>query len=169
VHNPFSSTKSSLLASFALGAALVAACGVSGARPAAASPPAATTAAAAAPQSARTLVFALTTGLEDQQTVNMTFHQAKLAADEKKVDVVVLVYGRAVLALDGAVGARSPMTPELVRAAMSSGVRVQICADAMMKLGVATDKLDPPGVQVVPTAIGALVDYVARGAAVVRY
>ena len=167
MQRPFSSKTTSLLASFALGAAFVAACGVSGARPAAAAPPAAT--AVAAPQPHRTLVFALTTGLEDQQTVNMTFLQAKLAADEKKVDVIVLVYGRAVLALDGAVGARSPMTPALVRDAMAAGVRVQVCANAMQKLGVPADKLDPPGVQVVPTAIGALVDYVAGGAAVVRY
>lgn len=129
-----------------------------------------TAAAQATPLAPRTLVFALTTGLEDAQTMGMVFRHAKVAAEQKKLEgVVVLVYGRGVQALDGALGARPPALVTLVRDALAAGVKVQVCANALEQFGVPRDKLEPAGVEVVPNAMVSLVDYVSRGAAVVRY
>ncbi len=125
---------------------------------------------AAGPRAPRKLVFALATGLEDVQTMSSVFRHAKVAAEQKKLEgVVVLVYGRGVQAVDGALRARPPQTVALIREALAAGVKIQVCANALEHLGVARDKLDPEGLEVIPNAMVAMVDYVAAGAAVVRY
>jgi intracellular sulfur oxidation DsrE/DsrF family protein len=133
------------------------------ARPAAAQP-------ARAPRPQGILLFVLTTGIEDIQSMNSVFRHAKTAAETQRLqEVVVLIYGRGVQALDGSMGARPAQTAQMVRDAMAAGVKVQVCAHALENMGVVPERLDPQPSEIVPNAIATLVDYVARGAAVVRY
>ena len=134
------------------------------------------TAASAAPSAPadqggrRSLVFVLTTGLEDMQMMTSAFRHARVAMEQKKLDeVTVLIYGRGVHAVDGAISARPPQLSALIRDAMTAGVHVQVCAHALANMGIGPEKLDPPGVEIVPNAMITLVDDVARGAAIVRY
>lgn len=120
--------------------------------------------------SERALLFVLTTGLEDLQSMSSVFRHARVAADEGRLhEVVVLVYGRGVQAFDGDIAGRPPALVESIRAAMASGVKVLLCANAMEHMGVARERLDPVPTEIVPNAIRTLVDYVAQDAAVVRY
>lgn len=121
-------------------------------------------------RSDRALVFVLTTGLEDAQTMTSVFRHARAAAETQRLsEVVVLVYGRGVQAFDGSVAARPAQAAELARGAMSAGVRVVLCAAALERMGVDREDLDPRPTEIVPNAITTLADYVARDAAIVRY
>lgn len=121
-------------------------------------------------RSERALVFVLTTGLEDLQTMSSVFRHAKAAADQRRLhEVAVIVYGRGVHAFDGDITGRPPALAESIRAAMASGVKVLLCAQAIERMGVARERLDPVPTEIVPNAITTLVDYVAQDAAVVRY
>lgn len=125
--------------------------------------------AAPAPQK-RAMVFALATGVEDTQEMASVFRHARVAAEQKKLgDVVVLVYGRGVQALDANLAARPPAVTKSVEEALAAGVKVQVCEHALQQFGIAKDKLVPTGVTTVPNAMAAMVDYVAAGAEVVRY
>lgn len=118
----------------------------------------------------RTLVFVLTTGLEDAQTMSSVFKHARTAAEQHRLrEVVVLVYGRGVFAFDGGISSRPPKIADMIRQAMAAGVRVQVCANALQHMGIDPTRLDPQPTEIVPSAMVTLVDYVARGAAVVRY
>ncbi|UJR82985.1 DsrE family protein [Sandaracinus amylolyticus] len=120
-------------------------------------------------RSDRALVFVLTTGL-DAQTMSSVFRHARTAAEQQRLsEVVVLVYGRGVQAFDGTISARPAQLTELIRSAMAAGVRVRLCASALVHMGVDRDRLDPQPTEIVPNAIATLVDYVARDAAIVRY
>jgi len=128
-----------------------------------------TTAPTPAPTEKRTLVFALTTGLEDPQAMQMAFRHARVAADQHTLgEVVVLVYSRGVQSLDAG-AARPPGVAKLAQEAMAAGVKVLVCAHSMQMGDVPAERLDPKPTQIVPQAIVALVGYVAKGAAVVRY
>lgn len=125
---------------------------------------------AARARSDRALLFVLTTGLEDVQTMGSVFRHAKVAAEQHRLsEVAVLVYGRGVQAFDGDVSARPPQLLELIREAMAAGVRVVLCANAIEHMGVDRAHLDPTPTEIVPNAIVTLVGYVERDAAVVRY
>lgn len=124
----------------------------------------------ASPQSSRALVFVSTTGLEDLQTMSSVFRHARTAAEQGRLsEVVVLVYGRGIEAFDGDIAHRPDSLVQSIRAAMGAGVRVLLCANAMEQMGIRRERLDPLPTEVVPNAIATLVDYVAGGAAVVRY
>lgn len=121
-------------------------------------------------RSERVLVFVLTTGLEDAQTLSSVFrHAAAAARDGRLREVAIVVYGRGIQAFDGAIRGRPAGLTDSIRAAMAAGVRIHLCAHAMERMGVAREALDPEPTTIVPNAITTLVDYVARGAAVVRY
>jgi intracellular sulfur oxidation DsrE/DsrF family protein len=68
-----------------------------------------------------------------------------------------------------ALGARPPQAAQLAKEALAAGVHVKVCANTLAQMGVSPERLDPPGIEVIPNAMTAVVDYVARGAAVVRY
>lgn len=157
-----------IAAASALSGALVAlACTYPVERHASAAPAASTT---SEPRSSRALVLLLATGLEDAQTMGSVFRHARVAAEQKKLDeVTVIVYGRGVQALNGALGARPAQVAQLAKEALAAGVHVKVCANALAQMGVSPENLDPPGVEIIPSAMTAVVDYVARGAAVVRY
>ncbi|MCA9614872.1 MAG: DsrE family protein, partial [Myxococcales bacterium] len=116
------------------------------------------------------LVFVANTGLEDAQTLSSVFRHAKAAADTGRLrEVVVLVYGRAIAAFDGESSRRPPELLERIRDARDAGVRILLCANALASSGIARESVDPAPTEIVPHAIGTLVEYVARGAAVIRY
>lgn len=118
----------------------------------------------------RPLVFVAATGLEDVQTLTSVFRHATAAATTGRLsEVVVLVYGRAIAAFDGELGRRPPELLARIREALEAGVRVLLCANALAGAGIAQSSVDPTPTAIVPRAIVTLVDYVARGAAVVRY
>lgn len=135
------------------------------AQPSPTKPPAKT-----APRSERTLVYILTTGLEDAQVMQSVFTHARVAAERRRLrEVVILVYGRGVFAFDGDIEGRPPKLAESIREAMKAGVKVQVCGTALSKMGIDRKRLDPQPTEVVPQATATLVDYVADGAAVVKY
>ncbi|MGN6105690.1 MAG: DsrE family protein [Kofleriaceae bacterium] len=170
-----SRTWMSLFAALAIGACSPS---LAEARPGRAAAPAQTTrpsGSATRPASApavvdRSLVFVLTTGLEDAQRMSSVFRHARTAAQQGRLrEVVVVVYGRGAFAFDGAIAARPPQLADTIRQAMAAGVRIQLCAHALDQLGIDRARLDPQPTEVVPNAIATLVDHVARGAAVVSY
>lgn len=121
-------------------------------------------------RSERALVFVLTTGLEDAQTMTSVFRHARAAAEQQRLsEVVVLVYGRGVQAFDGSIAARPAQVTEHARGAMAAGVRILLCGAALERMGIDRADLDPPPTAIVPNAITTLVDYVAGDAAIVRY
>lgn len=118
----------------------------------------------------RSLVLALATGVEDVQTMTSIFRHARIAAEQKKLDeVVVLIHGRGIQAVDGALAVRPPQLTKMIEEAIAAGVKIQVCAHSMEQFGVQKEKLTPANIEVVPVAMATMVDYVARGAAVVRY
>jgi len=121
-------------------------------------------------RSERALVFVLTTGLEDAQTMTSVFrHAASAAAQRRLREVAIVVYGRGVQAFDGRLKARPADLVEHIAKAKRAGVRVILCAQALDKMGVDRARLDPAPTDIVPNAMTTLVDYVARDAAVVSY
>ncbi|NVB80809.1 MAG: DsrE family protein [Kofleriaceae bacterium] len=123
-----------------------------------------------APRSDRTLVYVLTTGLEDAQVMQSVFVHARVAAEQRRLrEVVILVYGRGVFAFDGDIEARPPKLAESIRQAMKAGVKIQVCGTALAHMGIDRKRLDPTPTEIVPQATVTLVDYVAGGAAVVKY
>jgi len=118
----------------------------------------------------RALVFVLNTGMEDAQTMSSVFRHARSAAGDGRLrEVAVLVYGRGIQAFDGTIRRRPTGLTDSIREAMAAGVRIVLCAQAMDQMGVAREALDPLPSAVVPNVMTTLVDYVAAGAAVVRY
>lgn len=145
---------------------------------AAVSVPGSTLAAPAAPPaaraaiSARSLVFVLTTGLEDAQTLSSVFRHAQAAAaasQHRLREVVILVCGRGIQAFDGRIQSRPSGLVEMITRAQRAGVRVILCAQAIDRMGLDRERLDPAPTEIVPNAIATLVDYVANDAAVVSY
>ncbi|MCL5744735.1 MAG: DsrE family protein [Acidobacteria bacterium] len=115
------------------------------------------------------LAFVLTTGMDDIQTMNMMLQQAKIAKDSGYLeDVAVVVYGRGVMAFHN-VGARPPQTAQFIRDAQKSGVRFYVCNNALTKMGIAADKLDPKPDEIVPQGIVKLSELVSDGYQVIRY
>ena len=142
--------------------------GIGAATPVYAQPPA--PGASAAKKSDRTLVYVLTTGLEDVQVMQSVFTHARVAAEQQRLhEVVILVYGRGVFAFDGGIEGRPPKLADTIRQAMKAGVKVQVCGTALKHMGIDRKRLDPSPTEIVPQATVTLVDYVARGAAVVKY
>ena len=128
------------------------------------------TAMEAAPRAERALVFVLNTGLEDAQTMSSVFRHAQSAAGDGRLrEVAILVYGRGIQAFDGSIRRRPAGLTDVIREAMAAGVRIVLCAQAMDQMGVDRGALDPLPSVVVPNVMTTLVDYVAAGAAVVRY
>lgn len=123
-----------------------------------------------AARSERALVFVLTTGLEDAQTMTSVFRHAEAAAVQRKLrEVVILVYGRGIQAFDGRIKARPAGLVAMIEKAQRAGVKVVLCAQAIDKMGIDRKRLDPTPSEVVPNAMTTLVDYVVRDAAVVSY
>ncbi len=115
------------------------------------------------------LAFVLTTALDDMQTMNMMLQQVKIAKESGYLeDVAVVVYGRGVMAFNN-IPARPPQTAQFIRAAQGAGVRFYVCGNALAKLGIAPEKLDPKPDEIVPRGIVKLSELISEGYQVIRY
>ncbi len=115
------------------------------------------------------LAFVLTTAFDDMQMMNMMLQQAKLAKESGYLeDVVVVVYGRGVMAFNN-IPARPPQTAQFIRAAQAAGVRFYVCNNALTKLGVSPAKLDPKPDEIVERGIVKLSQLISDGYQVIRY
>ncbi len=115
------------------------------------------------------LAFVLTTAFDDTQMMNMMLQQARIAKESGYLeDVVVVAFGRGVMAFNN-IPARPPQTPQLIRAAQRAGVRFYVCGNALTKLGISPDRLDPKPDQIVPQGIVKLSELISDGYQVIRY
>lgn len=115
------------------------------------------------------LAFVLTTAFDDMQMMNMMLQQAKIAKESGYLeDVVVVVYGRGVMAFNN-IPARPAQTAQFIRAAQGAGVRFYVCNNALTKLGVSPNNLDPKPDEIVPRGIVKLSQLISDGYQVIRY
>lgn len=116
------------------------------------------------------MVFVLTTGLEDLQSVNMAIRHAGMAMKSGYLDdSVLLVYGRSVLAFSTGVTAKPPQVAAAIKEAKEAGARIILCGEALERLDVPREKLDPGVDEVVPNAIVTLAELVSKGYQVIKY
>lgn len=118
------------------------------------------------------LVLVMATGMEDMQTLNMAFRHAKAAKESGYLeDVVLLVYGRGIMAFNGAMGqsGRPPQIAAMAREAQHAGVRIIVCRNSIDQMGIPVDKIDPKPDEIVPNAIVKLSELVSQGYQAIRY
>lgn len=116
------------------------------------------------------MVFVLTTGLEDLQSVNMAIRHAGMAMKSGYLDdSVLLVYGRSVQAFAKDVTAKPPQVAAAINEAKDAGARILICAEALKKFDIPKEKLEPGVDEVVPNAIFTLAELVSQGYQVIKY
>ena len=115
------------------------------------------------------LLFVTTTGLEDVGTLSSSFRHAVAATKSKHVeDVVWIGYGRAIVAFDPTVEAVPASVREQAKAALASGVKLKVCAQALRKYGIDPEKVEPKA-EVVANAIDEVARLVAQGYQVINY
>lgn len=115
------------------------------------------------------MVFVANTGLEDVQTLSSSLRHATEAKKSGHLsDVVWLVYGRAILALDPTVSAVPASVRDAAKGAKAAGVRIVACAHALKKYDIDPKTLVPE-TQVVDNAVHELARFVAEGYQVIRY
>jgi hypothetical protein len=118
------------------------------------------------------LLVVLTTGMDDMQTLNMALRHSKMAKESGYLDdVVLLVYGRGIMAFNGAMGpsGRPAQIATMARDAQRAGVRIILCRNSIEQMGIAMDKLDPKPDEIVPFGIVKLSELVSQGYQVIRY
>lgn len=116
------------------------------------------------------MVFVLTTGLEDLQSVNMAIRQSGVAHKSGYLDdTVLLVYGRSVQAFSRDVQAKPPQVAKAIQEAKDAGVRILICGVALQKFNIPEDRLEPGVAEVVPNAIETLAELVSKGYQIIKY
>jgi S-sulfosulfanyl-L-cysteine sulfohydrolase len=121
------------------------------------------------PQKKGKLVFVVTTGLEDIGTLSSTFRHAKAAKETGLLEeVVVLGYGRSVVAFDPTVKAVPESIREHARAAQKVGVRIVLCAQALKKYGIDPKGL-APSAEVTENAMHELARLINDGYQIIRY
>lgn len=121
------------------------------------------------PRAQTGLVFVANTGLEDVQTLSSSLRHAIAAKRSGHLDEVVwIVYGRAIVALDPTVDAVPSTLRQQIRDAREAGVRLVACAEAMRKFDIDAATVEA-GVEVVPNALDEVARLVAEGYALLRY
>ncbi len=116
------------------------------------------------------MVFALTTGLEDLQTVSMAIRHAGMARKSGYLDdSVLLVYGRGVQAFAKDITAKPPQVSAAIKEAKEAGARIIVCGEAIKRFDIPKDKLDPGVDEVVPNSIVTLAELVSQGYQVIKY
>ncbi len=113
------------------------------------------------------LVFILTTGREDMQTVVMSLKHAVGAQKTGLLrEVAWLSYERGVAAVASSM-VRPPALLTALKEARGGGVPMFVCANALQRMGIPREKVD--GAQVVPSGIVKVAELVAEGYTVIRY
>lgn len=116
------------------------------------------------------MVFALTTGLEDLQSVNMAIRHAGMAKKSGFLDdSVLLVYGRAVQAFSREITAKPPQVAAAIKEAKEAGARIIVCGEALKRFNIPREKLEPGVDEVVPNSIVTLAELVSKGYQVIKY
>lgn len=116
------------------------------------------------------MVFALTTGLEDLQSVNMAIRHAGMAKKSGFLDdSVLLVYGRGVQAFARDITAKPPQVAAAIKEAKEAGARIIVCGEAIKRFDIPKEKLDPGVDEVVPNSIVTLAELVSLGYHVIKY
>ena len=116
------------------------------------------------------MVFVLTTGLEDLQSVNMAIRHAGMAKKSGFLDdSVLLVYGRAVQAFSKDITAKPPQVAAAVKEAKGAGARIILCGEALKRFDIPEGKLEPGVDEVVPNSIVTLAELVSRGYQIIKY
>ncbi len=83
------------------------------------------------------MVFALTTGLEDLQSVNMAIRHAGMAKKSGFLDdSVLLVYGRAVQAFSKDITAKPTQVAAAIKEAKEAGARIILCGEALKRFDI---------------------------------
>ena len=116
------------------------------------------------------MVFVLTTGLEDLQTVNMAIRHAGMAKKSGYLDdSVLLVYGRGVQAFSKDITAKPPQVSASIKEAKEAGARIIICGEALKRFDIPKEKLEPGVDEVVPNSIVTLAELVSKGYQIIKY
>jgi len=142
---------------------------VTAAQDAVAAPKKAARSSESTPKAATGLVFVANTGLEDVQTLSSSLRHAVGAKQSGHLDEVVwIVYGRAIVALDPSVDAVPASVRQQIVEAREAGVRLVACQQALDKFDIDPEVL-PEGIEVVPNALTEVARLVAGGYALLRY
>ena len=116
------------------------------------------------------MVFVLTTGLEDLQSVNMAIKQSGVAHKSGFLDeTVLLVYGRSVQAFSRDIKAKPPQVAKAIEEAKEAGVRILVCQVALKQFGIPEDRLESGVSEIVPNAIETLAELVSKGYQIIKY
>jgi intracellular sulfur oxidation DsrE/DsrF family protein len=116
------------------------------------------------------MVFVLTTGLEDLQSVNMAIRHAGMAMKSGYLDdSVLLVYGRSVLAFSKDITAKPPQVAGVIKEAKEAGARIILCGEALKRFDIPREKLEPGVDEVVPNAIFTLAELASKGYQIIKY
>lgn len=116
------------------------------------------------------MVFVLTTGLEDLQSVSMAIRHAGMAQKSGFLDdTVLLVYGRAVQAFARNITAKPPQVATSIKEAKEAGARIIICGEALKRFDIPKEKLEPGVDEVVSNSIVTLAELVSKGYQVIKY
>jgi uncharacterized protein len=116
------------------------------------------------------MVFVLTTGLEDLQSVNMAIRHSGMAMKSGFLDdSVLLVYGRAVQAFSKDITAKPPQVAAAIKEAKEAGARIIVCGEAIKRFDIPKEKLEPGVDEVVPNSIVTLAELVSKGYQVIKY
>ena len=116
------------------------------------------------------MVFVLTTGLEDLQSVNMAIRHAGMARKSGFLDdSVLLVYGRGVQAFARDIAAKPPQVSAAIKEAKEAGARILLCGEALKRFDIPRDKLDAGVDEVVPNSIVTLAELVSKGYQIIKY
>ena len=116
------------------------------------------------------MVFALTTGLEDLQSVTMAIRHSGMAKKSGYLDdSVLLVYGRAVQAFSKDITAKPPALAAAIKEAKESGVRIIVCGEAIKRFNISKDDLEPGVSEVVPNSIVTLAELVSKNYQIIKY
>ena len=116
------------------------------------------------------MVFVLTTGLEDLQSVNMAIRHAGMAKKSGYLDdSVLLVYGRAVQAFSKDITAKPPQVAAAIKEAKQAGARIILCGEALKRFDIPKEKLESGVDEVVPNSIFTLAELVSKGYQIIKY
>lgn len=115
------------------------------------------------------LVLVAISGTEDIQRMTAPFrHAAILKRSGKVADVAVVVYGRAVAALNTRAAGVPEETRKQIAAAKLAGVHIYVCEHALEQAGVAADAVAPEAERV-PQGIVKVAELVGEGYAPLQY
>lgn len=116
------------------------------------------------------MVFVLTTGLEDLQSVNMAIRHAGIAMKSGYLDdSVLLVYGRSVQAFSKDITAKPPQVAAAIEEAKEAGARIVLCGEAIKRFDIPKEKLEPGVDEVVPNAIFTLAELASKDYQIIKH